>query len=181
MAPPGGAPVAPPGGAPVAPPVGAPVAPSGGAPMAPPGGAPTAPSGGASVGASGEAPITLDLVIQSFSRSQVGSGSPSESLELDRFSLSESLPDIENSPIAVIHQTDDGEKVGALAVGQKRPYTPSPQSSPSSKEKQKANVKSSTHLKSEMLKNKNKNSKSSLPKPLNRKREYNHRKVQKSK
>ena len=154
-------------GAPRAPSGGAPWATSGGAPWPSSGGAPRASSGGARQTIS-EAPRAspkmtyLDPGIQSNSRI------PGSLKELDKFFLPESLPDIENTPdiiTVIVHQTDDGEEMEALAVRQKRPRTPSPHASDSSNHDEHEIHKSSDKSKS---KDSQPSSKSSLSRPLKR-------------
>ena len=151
----GGASRASSGGAPRASSGGGPRASSGGAPRASSGGAPRASSGGASRtsagGASGvppdgtsssslEAPQTSGVPQGSSHNSGIWfepqspdcslaqSGSPSN---LNYFSLSGSLPDLQNLPDSnenfeiVVHKTMDAEEVESIAVGQKRACSPS--------------------------------------------------------
>ena len=150
----GGAPRASSGGGPWAHSGGAPRASSGGAPRASSGGAPRAFSCGAlpvsSGGASGvppdgtssslDAPQTsgvsqgsshnsgIRFELQSPDCSLAQSGSPSN---LNYFSLSGSLPDLQNLPDSnenfeiVVHKTMDAEEVESIAVGQKRARSPS--------------------------------------------------------
>ena len=137
----GGAPRASSGGAPRASSGGAPRASSDGAPRAASGGAPRAASGGApqdsSDGASRARGSPSDAEIRAESQCFFSSGSRAGSLDdLDRFSLPdvspgfESLPDpVDNSPVVVVHRTNDDEEMESLAVRQKRARTPSPNSS----------------------------------------------------
>ena len=151
----GGAPLASSGGAPRASSGGAPRASSGGAPRAFSCGALPVSSGGASRtsagGASGvppdgtsssslEAPQTsgvpqgsshnsgIRFEPQSPDCSLARSGSPSN---LNYFSLSGSLPDLQNLPDSnenfeiVVHKTMDAEEVESIAIGQKRARSPS--------------------------------------------------------
>ena len=151
----GGAPRASSGGAPRASSGGAPRASSGGAPRASSGGAPRAFSCGAlpvsSGGASGVPPhgtsssslktpqtsgvpqgsshnSGIRFEPQSPDCSLARSGSPSN---LNYFSLSGSLPDLQNLPDynenfeIVVHKTMDAEEVESIAVGQKRARSPS--------------------------------------------------------
>ena len=91
---------------------------------------------------------STDLEIQPASRDPVGSGARTGSLnDLDDFSLPGSLPGIEslpdpdvNSPIVVVHRSNDDDEMEALSVRQKRARTPSPHSSSRSSRRDKNKV-----------------------------------------